>query len=136
MIARRRALAAGADEVVLLDVGGGVAEAPTANVFAVIDGALVTPPPGRILDGITRDSVLAIARAEGVPAREEALSLEALSRADEAFLTASSYPLAPIASINGVPLGRPAPGELTARLGRILHEAERGRDPRFLHWTE
>jgi branched-chain amino acid aminotransferase len=136
MIAKRRAVAAGADEVVLLDGEGNVAEAPTSNVFAVIDGALVTPPLGRILDGITRDSVLAIARAEGIPAREEVLSVAALVGADEAFLTASSFPIAPIASVNGVALKRAAPGEVTARLSRILVAAERGADGRFVHWTE
>jgi branched-chain amino acid aminotransferase len=135
MIAKRRAHAAGADEVVLLDVEGHVAEAPTSNVFAVIDGQLVTPPLGRILDGITRDSVLAVARAEGIPAHERPLSLAELTAADEAFLTASSFPIAPIASINGTKLGRGAPGELTARLTTILLAAERGRDARFTGWT-
>lgn len=116
MIAKRRAHAAGADEVVLLDMEGYVAEAPTSNVFAVIDGALVTPPLGRILDGITRDSVLAVARAEGIPAQERPLSLAELTGADEAFLTASSFPIAPIAAINGARLAGGGPGEVTARL--------------------
>jgi branched-chain amino acid aminotransferase len=135
MIAKRRALAAGADEVVLLDIQGYVAEAPTSNVFAVIAGELVTPPLGRILDGITRDSVLAIARAEGVVTHERAMSLPELAGADEAFLTASSFPIAPIASINGSPLRQAAPGELTRRLWTLLLAAERGKDERFARWT-
>jgi len=135
MIAKRRAIAAGADEVVLLDMDGGVAEAPTSNVFAVVSGELVTPPLGRILDGITRDSVLAIARAEGIAAHERALTPVELAAADEAFLTASSFPIAPIASINGTPLRHAAPGALTRRLSAILLHAERGRDPRFTSWT-
>ncbi len=135
MIAKRRAHAAGADEVVLLDIEGHVAEAPTSNVFAVIGDALVTPPLGRILDGITRDSVLAVARAEGIPAHERPLSLAELTAADEAFLTASSFPIAPIASVNGTKLAGGAPGALTARLTKILLDAERGRDARFKEWT-
>jgi len=135
MIAKRRAHAAGADEVLLLDADGSVAEAPTSNVFAVIDGSLVTPPLGRILDGITRDSVLALARAESVPVQERSLSLAELCAADEAFLTASSFPIAPIASINGSLLKKPAPGPLTTRLLALLREAERGGDARFLAWT-
>jgi branched-chain amino acid aminotransferase len=135
MIAKRRALAAGADEIVLLDVDGHVAEAPTSNLFAVIDGQLVTPRLGRILDGITRDSVLAIARAEGIPAQERTLTLAELSAADEAFLTASSFPIAPVGSVNGKVLGRGAPGALTTRLRTILLAAERGKDPRFAKWT-
>jgi branched-chain amino acid aminotransferase len=135
MIAKRRALAAGADEIVLLDVDGNVAEAPTSNLFAVIHGQLVTPRLGRILDGITRDSVLAIARAEGIPAEERTLSLAELSASDEAFLTASSFPIAPVASVNGKGLGRGAPGAVTTRLRTLLLAAERGQDPRFAKWT-
>ncbi len=136
LIAKRRALAAGADEVVLLDIDGNIAEAPTANVFAVVGGALVTPPLGRILDGITRDSVLTIARAEGLEVHERTLSLAELAAADEAFLTASSFPIAPIASINGAPLRRAVPGEVTSHLREILLDAERGGEARFARWTE
>jgi branched-chain amino acid aminotransferase len=135
MIAKRRALAAGADEVVLLDVDGHVAEAPTSNVFAVIGGQLVTPPLGRILDGITRDSVLAIARAEGIAAHERPMSLADLAGADEAFLTASSFPIAPIGAVNRAPLRKATPGVMTRRLQSILLDAERGRDSRFTRWT-
>jgi branched-chain amino acid aminotransferase len=135
LIAKRRAVAAGADEIVLLDAEGDVAEAPTSNVFAVVRGELLTPPLGRILDGITRDSVLAIARAEGIPAREVALSRGAFESADEAFLTASSFPVAPIVSVNGHAMKAGAPGLLTARVKAVLLAAERGADPRFLAWT-
>src|SRR5579884_191070 len=62
MLAKRRALARGYDDVVLLDGEGRVAEAPTANVFAVVGGSIVTPPTERVLDGITRASVLEVAR--------------------------------------------------------------------------
>ena len=135
MIAKRRAIAAGAHEVVLLDGDGNVAEAPTSNVFAVSGGTLVTPPLGRILDGITRDSVLAIARAEGIPAEETVLGRHALEAADEAFLAASSFPIAPIISVNGHAMKAGAPGPLTKRLQELLHAAERGRDPRFEAWV-
>ncbi|MGH7295129.1 MAG: aminotransferase class IV, partial [Polyangiaceae bacterium] len=135
LVARRRAMAAGADEVVLLDAEGHVAEAPTANVFVVIGGELLTPPLGRILDGITRDSVLAVARAEGIPAREVPLSRQDLERADEVFLAASSFPVAPVASVNGVATKHGAPGPVTARLKAVVLAAERGADPRFAAWT-
>jgi branched-chain amino acid aminotransferase len=135
MLARRRAVAAGADEVVLIGDDGYVAEAPTANVFAVHRGTLVTPPLGRILDGITRDSVLALARAEGIVTRQEPLSVRDLESADEAFLTASSFPIAPIAAVNGVAL-RGAPGAITLRLTSRLAAAERGADPELTAWTE
>ncbi len=114
MLARKRAIAAGANDVVLLDRDGDVAEAPIANAFAVVGGTLWTPPLGRILPGITRDTVLALARAEGIPVREERLTRAVFESADEAFLTATSMPLAPIEAINDRRLE--APGPITKRL--------------------
>jgi branched-chain amino acid aminotransferase len=134
MLAKRRALAAGYDEVVLLDREGLVAEAPTANVFAVRDGAIVTPPTERVLAGITRASLLDIARAEGIEAREAHLSKEQLVSADEAFLAGTSLPVQAIASIDGRPLGNAAPGPVTLRLKECLVRCERGADPRFSQW--
>ncbi len=133
MIARKRAIAAGADDVVLLDEDGDIAEAPIANVFAVVSGTLWTPPLGRILPGITRDSVLAIARAESIPVREERLPPATFASADEAFLTATSLPIAPIATVNGQPLGA-APGPITRRLIELLHRARSGEDAARERW--
>lgn len=135
MLAKRRAMADGYDEVVLLDREGRVAEAPTANVFAVKDGAIVTPPTERVLAGITRDSVLAIARAEGIPAREAHMTPEDLADADEAFLAATSLPVQAIASIDRTPLRGGAPGPVTARVKTALLACERGEDPRFASWV-
>lgn len=135
MLAKRAALAAGYDEVVLLDREGRVAEAPTANVFAVRGGELVTPPLERVLAGITRDSVLEIARAEGIPAREAHLSPEELADADEAFLTASSLPVQAIASVDGRSLRGGAPGPITRRVRATVTACERGEDARFAAWV-
>ena len=133
MLAKRAAQTAGFDEVVLLDGEGRLAEAPTANVFVVSNGQLRTPPLDRVLAGITRDSVLAIARAEGILAVEEPLLPEDLRRAEEAFLTASSMPVRPIVSVDGQPLAT-APGPITARIQAIVHACERGAERRFAHW--
>jgi branched-chain amino acid aminotransferase len=135
MLAKRQAQARGYDEVVLLDGEGHVAEAPTANVFAVRDGELLTPPLGRVLAGITRDSVLALARAEGLAAREAPLRPEDLAAADEAFLSATSFPILGIASIDGQSLKRGAPGPVTTRLRDLLVACERGEDARFFGWV-
>ena len=134
MVAKRAALAQGYDEIVLLDREGRLAEAPTANVFVVKDGTLRTPPLDRVLAGITRDSVLAIARTEGIPALEQHLSPEDLARADEAFLTASSLPVQAIASVDGRSLPG-APGPVATRLSVGLRECERGADRRFSTWS-
>lgn len=134
MIARRRATAQGDDDVVLLDRSGNLAEAPIANVFVVTGGVLCTPPLGHILPGITRDAVLSIARAEGIPVREEPLPPSALATADEAFLTATSFPIAPIGWVNGAALGD-APGPVTSRLALRMASAQRGLDPAFAAWS-
>lgn len=133
MLARKRAVAAGADDVVLLDRDGNIAEAPIANVFAVAGGTLWTPPLGHVLPGITRDAVLAIALAEGIPVREELLTREAFASADEAFLTATSFPIAPIGSIDGKALAS-APGPLTSRVASALIAAQRGESAAFGAW--
>jgi branched-chain amino acid aminotransferase len=134
MLAKRAALAQGYDEIVLLDREGRLAEAPTANVFIVKNGTLRTPPLDRVLAGITRDSVLAIARAEGIASLEEHLTPEDLARADEAFLTASSLPVQALAAVDGRPLPS-APGPVTSRLRAALMDCERGSDGRFSEWS-
>lgn len=134
MLARRRAVAAGADDVLLLDHEGNVAEAPIANVFAVVKGVLCTPSLGFVLPGITRDAVLALAMAEGLPVRETTLTRAELAAADEAFLTATSLPIAPIGAIDGRVLGD-APGPVTARLAARLGAAQRGEDAAFASWV-
>lgn len=125
LLARRRAIAAGADDVVLLDRDGDVAEAPVSNAFAVVSGELWTPPLGRVLPGITRDSVIAIARDEGIVVREERLPREVFRAADEAFLTSTSAPLSPIAWLDGRALT--APGPVTLRVLERLEAARHGR---------
>jgi branched-chain amino acid aminotransferase len=136
MLAKRRAVDEGHDEVVLLDGEGFVAEAPTSNVFAVRDGVLVTPPTDRVLAGITRDSVLGLAHAEGIAVREERLAPEDLASADEAFLAGTSLPIQAIAAVDGARLGAGAPGPITAHLKALLLACERGEDPRFGAWIE
>lgn len=132
MLAKRRAVAAGAEEVVLLDRDGFVAEAPTANAFAVVGGTLWTPPLRYVLAGITRDAVLTLARADRIPVREEPLPREAFASSDEAFLTATSYPVAPIGAIDGRALA--APGPVTQRLIERVAAIQGGRDAAFARW--
>jgi branched-chain amino acid aminotransferase len=133
MIARARALAEGFDEVVLLDREGAIAEAPTANVFAVIDDTLATPPLDRVLAGITRDAIVQIAREEGIATAEAKFGLSSFRRAREAFLAATSYNVKPIAAVDGSAL-EAAPGPITARLSERLEAIAFGRDDRFAHW--
>jgi branched-chain amino acid aminotransferase len=106
VLAKREARLRGADEGLILNAAGNIAEASVANVFAVRRGELLTPPTtDGSLDGITRDSVLQIARSLGVPAREQTLSRVDLLQADEAFLTGSGAKIVPVATLDGQPVG-------------------------------
>jgi branched-chain amino acid aminotransferase len=134
MLARRRAIAAGAEEIVLLDRDGHVAEAPTANAFAVVGGAIWTPPLRYVLAGITRDAVLVLAAEEGIAVREEPLPLATFAQADEAFLTATSFPVAPIASVNGRVFSA-APGPVTKRLIERFAAIQGGTEASHQAWV-
>lgn len=114
------ALDRSADTVLLKNIEGFVAEGPGFNVFAVHNGRLVTPRSSA-LDGMTRRTVLELAKELKIKAEEVDLSLETLLDADEAFLTTTAGGLLPVATVNQKPLGS-APGEVTARLHREYWE--------------
>jgi len=95
-----------ADEALMTDSGGALAEGAASNVFLVSEGALRTPSlDGPVLPGITRKVVLELAREEGIPVREERLTPGDLRTAEEAFLTNTTWELRPIARADGVSVG-------------------------------
>ena len=109
----------------ILDDDGTALEVSRANIFAVRDGALFTPPlDGRILPGITRMRVLEIAGELGIETREEPLAGDELRAADEVFLTGSVRGIEPAASLDGQPL--PGAGEIAGRLAAGLRRAWTG----------
>ncbi len=122
----------GGETAVLVDGAGHVTEGPGFNVFAWVDGALVTPEAG-VLEGVSRRTVIELARSLGLPVRIAALPVEALKRADEVFLSSTGGGVIAIAKLDGVPIGgRPAGhfGPITQRLQQAywaLHE-----DPRYV----
>ena len=117
VLALREAQARGAEEALLLNQGGEVAEGASTNVFVVRDGALITPVlEAGILAGITRELVLEIARALSLPVREDVLRPEDLMDADEAFLTSTTREVAPIRTVDGRPVGPGQPGPVTTRI--------------------
>jgi branched-chain amino acid aminotransferase len=106
VLAKREAKLRNADEALILNHAGLVAEASVANVFSVARGVLSTPPSSDgSLEGITRDSVLAIAGELGIEARERSLGRFDLLAADEVFLTGSGARLVPVATLDGQPIG-------------------------------
>ncbi|MBW3619558.1 MAG: aminotransferase class IV [Actinobacteria bacterium] len=121
-VAREHARARGADEALLTDPDGNVLEGSSSNVFAVLDGTLVTPPPSAgLLAGVTRGVVLEVAAGAGVPVEERPLSVADLSGADEAFLTATTREVMPLVRVGDDRIGDGHPGPLT----RSLHEGYR-----------
>jgi branched-chain amino acid aminotransferase len=135
MMAKWAARKEGYDEVVLLDEHGHLAEAPTANLFLVDDtGALRTPPLDAVLAGVTRLSVIELAKEAGIPVREEPLLPEALYEAPEVFLSSSSIGVWPVESVDGRPVRGGAPGPVSKRLKDRLDAICAGREPAFAHW--
>jgi branched-chain amino acid aminotransferase len=125
----------GYDEIVMLDENGHLAEAPTSNVFVVdAQGTLRTPALDTVLPGITRDSILEIARHEGIPTFDGVVEAAELTDAREAFLASTSIGVWPIASVDGKALPAPVPGPISARLKTRFDRITAGEDPEFAQW--
>lgn len=123
ILALAEARRTGAYEAVMCDRDGLIAEGSTSNIFAVLGGAVCTPPlETGILDGITRGKVLEICARERIPVREQPMRPEDLRQADEAFLTASIRGVLPIRSVDGHPVGARCPGDLTGRLMSLYRD--------------
>ena len=124
ILARLELRATDADEALLLDPAGNVAEGATANLFFVNEGVLRTPSlDGPILPGITRATVIGLAEAEGVPVAEGTYAPAAVRSADEVFLTNSTWELRPVATVDDAPVdgdGEGAAGPVTTRLARLF----------------
>lgn len=129
VIAKRQALAAGMQEAIMLDVFGAVAECTAANLFVVADGVLVTPTTRAALPGITRRTLLELARELSIPAEERDVWPMELYVAEALFATGSGAGIVPIAEVDGVRLPTVGNAVLAA-----LEEGYRARtrDPRYL----
>ena len=137
ILAKVDALKSGYDEAILLNMDGNVAEGPGENLFIVKGGKLITPPlSSGALGGITRDSIIKIARDEGIDFEERDISREELYGADEAFFTGTAAEVTPIREIDGKPIGKGKRGEITERLQRIFFNAVRGKEPKYALWLD
>jgi len=117
ILAKQEALQVGAFDALMLNVEGHLTECTTSNLFFVRTGRLCTPSVAcGILDGITREVVLLLAREQGIPAEEGVYEVEALRQAEECFLTNTSMEIMPACQINDLPVGAGRPGSLTTRL--------------------
>ncbi|MGB9904394.1 MAG: branched-chain-amino-acid transaminase [Desulfotomaculales bacterium] len=121
--ARLEANLAGVPEALMLNQEGYVSEATGDNIFIVKDGVLVTPPPSAgILEGITRNTVIGLARQKGVKVEEKLFTRHDVYNADECFLTGTAAEIIPAVKLDGRPIGNGRPGRLTWDLIRAFRE--------------
>ncbi len=126
ILAKIEANLAGVPEAIMLNNEGYVAEATGDNVFIVKNGSLVTPPPyAGLLEGITRNAVIELARARAIPVHETLFTRHDLYVADECFLTGTAAEVIPVVRIDGRTIGDGKPGKLTALLIRDFRELTR-----------
>ena len=129
------ALDYGADEAIFLTGDGHVSEGGGANVFMVRDGALVTPPvTADILEGITRDTIIALARELGIAVQERPIDRTELYVADEVFFCGTGAQVAPCVQIDGRTVGRGDIGPVGKRIGDAYIAIARGDDDRHPEW--
>jgi D-alanine transaminase len=120
ILLRQQAVEQGCAEAVLVKEGY-VTEGAASNIFAVIDGVLITPPKSsEILPGITRDVILEIARENHIPYSEEVISLEALKTASEIWLTSSTREIIPVVEFDDQKVSGGKPGPVWRNMNRLF----------------
>ena len=124
ILAKIEGLEAGCVEALMLNHQGEVAECTGENIFIVRDQQLLTPPlEAGILHGITRGTVMELARNDGIDVVETTISLDDLYGADECFLTGSAAEVVPVIKVDGNVIGDGTPGPITARLTGLFRQA-------------
>ncbi len=136
VLAKREAMRLGYDEALMLDTEGYVSEASGENIFMVKNGVLKTIPLTSILPGITRDSVIQIARSKKIPILEERFTRDELYTAHEAFFTGTAAELTPIREVDDRMIGDGKPGPITKELQSAFFNVVKGKDPEFREWLD
>ena len=127
----------GFDEAIMLDNHGYVAEGPGENIFGVKDGLIYTPAiESSILPGITRASVIELARDMGYEVLEKRVKKEELLNADEAFFTGTAAEVSAIREIDGVKIGEGKRGKITEEIQRKFFDVVNAREERYMSWLE
>ncbi|MGG6269953.1 branched-chain amino acid transaminase [Leptolyngbya sp. AN03gr2] len=133
-LAKTEAVACGFDEAILLNSQGKVSEASGMNIFMVRNGELITPGYDQdILEGITRDSILTIARDMGIKIVERPVDKTELFIADEVFLSGTAAKVTPVKKIETFEFGTNRP--ITDRLREVLTKITENRDERYRDWV-
>lgn len=136
MLALREALDSGAEEALLLDNEGYVAEGSGENVFIIRDDKIYTPELTSCLEGITRDAIFTLAAELGYQVREKRITRDEVYVADEAFFTGTAAEVVPIRELDGRIIGSGARGPLTEKLQTMYFDTVRGNRSENSEWLE
>lgn len=136
-LAKTEAQENGFDEAIMLDERGHVSEGSGENIFIVRDGRLITPAPSdNILEGITRDSVITLAREElRIETVERAIDRSELYVADECFMTGTAAHVTAVVEVDRRPIGNGETGPITRQLQQLYFEAMRGKNGKYAQWV-
>ena len=134
-VGQREALRNGYDTCLFLNEAGKVSEGPGSCFFMVVKGTLVTPMlTDSVLESITRDTVIQLAKANGIPVVERTVDRTELYTCDEAFLCGSAMEMTPVLSVDRYTVGNGETGSMTRQLHKAYLDATTGRDEAFHHW--
>jgi len=134
MLALQEALSGGADEALLLDPEGYVAEGSGENVFIVRDGVIYTPELTSCLNGITRNTILNLSKEAGYQLIEKRITRDEVYIADEAFFTGTAAEVLPIRELDGRTIGAGRRGPVTTKLQSMYFDQVKGRREQFPEW--
>ena len=134
ILANQEVTADGYDEALLLDTDGYVSEGAGENVFIVKNGKMYTPDLASCLDGITRDSVLTMARDLGIEIIEKRITRDEMYCADEAFFTGTAAEVTPIRELDNREIGSGSRGPITEKLQSLFFDVVAGKAPQYNHW--
>jgi len=134
MMALQEALRDGYDEALLLDVDGFVAEGSGENIFVVKNGVIYTPELTSALNGITRKTLIQLAKDEGIEVREKRITRDEVYVADEAFFTGTAAEVTPIRELDGRTIGIGQRGPITEKLQSHYFDVVNGRVDKYKDW--
>ena len=136
MMAKMDALNRGYDEALMKNANGFVAEGSGENLFIVKEGKLITPNIEYVLPGITRDSIIKLAKDEGIETSEADLTLEDIYAADELFMCGTAAEMTPIREVDDKQIGSGKPGPITQKLQALYKDATHRKNEKWKEWVE
>ena len=136
VLAKREVMKLGYEEALMLDTEGYISEGSGENIFIVKNGVMKTTPLTSILSGITRNSVIQIAKSRKIPIVEEKFTRDELYTAHEAFFTGTAAEITPIREVDDRQIGEGKLGPVTKELQAVFFDIVKGKNPEFREWLD